>query len=400
MQVPLPAHLGDAPFDSLQFTLVDCPGHASLIRTIIGGAQIIDLMLLVIDVTKGIQTQTAECLVIGELLTQKLIVVLNKTDKFPEDVRSAKVEKMKSKLRSVFAKTKFGADVPMVCTAANPGGTEAADAPSNPDIKQLLESLNEHAFLPSRSDGGEFYFAIDHCFRIGGQGTVMTGTVQSGSISVGDTVSLPHQGLERKIKSIQVFRKPVQCIRQGDRAAIRVSNLEPSLMERGIACSENAVSSHSTCIISVDPIRFFKETCKTGQKFHVTVGHSTVMATVVYFFGASVSGGVAAASDTKSQEQLPGIDFSIDFAFQDEMVPACPQYALLEFEKSVLCPPDALLIASRLDTDIRRNSCRLAFSGKILQEFDMDDVKQREQLRIYKIKEKVGSVDRVSIFVV
>jgi selenocysteine-specific elongation factor len=42
---------------------VDCPGHASLIRTIIGGAQIIDLMVLVIDATKGIQTQTAECLV-------------------------------------------------------------------------------------------------------------------------------------------------------------------------------------------------------------------------------------------------------------------------------------------------------------------------------------------------
>lgn len=46
--------------ERLQFTLVDCPGHASLIKTIIGGAQIIDMMLLVIDITKGIQTQTAE----------------------------------------------------------------------------------------------------------------------------------------------------------------------------------------------------------------------------------------------------------------------------------------------------------------------------------------------------
>lgn len=61
--------------DFLQFTLVDCPGHASLIRTIIGGAQIIDLMMLVVDVTKGIQTQTAECLVVGEILTQHMVVV-------------------------------------------------------------------------------------------------------------------------------------------------------------------------------------------------------------------------------------------------------------------------------------------------------------------------------------
>jgi selenocysteine-specific translation elongation factor len=50
----------DIPYEKIQFTLVDCPGHASLIKTIIGGAQIIDMMFLVIDVTKGIQTQTAE----------------------------------------------------------------------------------------------------------------------------------------------------------------------------------------------------------------------------------------------------------------------------------------------------------------------------------------------------
>lgn len=57
--LPAPPHLQDA-YSKIQYTLVDCPGHASLIRTIIGGAQIIDLMFLVIDATKGIQTQTAE----------------------------------------------------------------------------------------------------------------------------------------------------------------------------------------------------------------------------------------------------------------------------------------------------------------------------------------------------
>ncbi len=53
MQAPLPAHLADQPYTEVQVTLVDCPGHASLIRTVIGGAQIIDMMLLVVDVTKG-----------------------------------------------------------------------------------------------------------------------------------------------------------------------------------------------------------------------------------------------------------------------------------------------------------------------------------------------------------
>lgn len=52
-QVPMPEHLKHLPYDELQFTLVDCPGHASLIRTIIGGVQIIDMMILVVDITKG-----------------------------------------------------------------------------------------------------------------------------------------------------------------------------------------------------------------------------------------------------------------------------------------------------------------------------------------------------------
>lgn len=59
---------------------MDCPGHASLIRTIIGGAQIIDLMFLVVDINKGIQTQTAECIIIAEMFINKLIIVLNKVD--------------------------------------------------------------------------------------------------------------------------------------------------------------------------------------------------------------------------------------------------------------------------------------------------------------------------------
>lgn len=100
-QVPFPQHLKsdsndkENSYDFLQFTLVDCPGHASLIRTIIGGAQIIDLMMLVIDVTKGIQTQTAECLVIGEILCEKMVVVLNKIDLLKEDKKESLIEKVR-----------------------------------------------------------------------------------------------------------------------------------------------------------------------------------------------------------------------------------------------------------------------------------------------------------------
>lgn len=108
----MPEHLSDSTYKQLQITLVDCPGHASLIRTIIGGifrsmnewiriltvvclgAQIIDLMFLVIDVTKGIQTQTAECLIIGEITCDKMIVILNKIDLIEESQRQSTIDKV------------------------------------------------------------------------------------------------------------------------------------------------------------------------------------------------------------------------------------------------------------------------------------------------------------------
>lgn len=91
----IPSHVtGKTSCKQLQFTLVDCPGHASLIRTIIGGAQIIDMMLLVVDAVKGIQTQTAECLVVGEITTNSMIVVLNKIDMLPEAGRDREVRRL------------------------------------------------------------------------------------------------------------------------------------------------------------------------------------------------------------------------------------------------------------------------------------------------------------------
>lgn len=62
--------------------------------TYVSGAQIIDLMLLVVDVVKGMQTQTAECLVIGEITCEKMIVVLNKVDLLPPDKKDAAIEKV------------------------------------------------------------------------------------------------------------------------------------------------------------------------------------------------------------------------------------------------------------------------------------------------------------------
>jgi selenocysteine-specific elongation factor len=219
----------------LQFTLVDCPGHASLIRTIIGGAQIIDMMVLVIDVNKGIQTQTAECVVIGEITTDKLIIVLNKIDLIPAEIREQKIERMKARLTKIFSTSRFRT-APIVCVSAAVGGEKVASVGASSSssapgasgskagskqqtgqsaaaaaaaarsairsegISGLIDTLcKQIEHLPKRNVDAPFYFAVDHCFPIKGHGTVLTGTVLSGSVSVHSTIEIPNLHEQKKV---------------------------------------------------------------------------------------------------------------------------------------------------------------------------------------------------------
>ena len=99
--------LVDSNYKYIQYTLVDCPGHASLIKTILGGAQIIDMLLIVVDCQKGIQTQTAECMVIGEITTDKAIFVLNKIDLLPESEREERIKSITTNLQKTLMRTRF-----------------------------------------------------------------------------------------------------------------------------------------------------------------------------------------------------------------------------------------------------------------------------------------------------
>ena len=85
---------------------------------------------------------------------------------------------------------------------------------------------------------------------------------------------------------MQMFHKPVRSAQQGDRMGMCVTNLDPKLIERGIATTPGTVSLLSTVICLVRKVRFFKQNCRSGSKFHVSIGHTTVTATAT-FFGAS-----------------------------------------------------------------------------------------------------------------
>ncbi|KFO38369.1 Selenocysteine-specific elongation factor [Fukomys damarensis] len=399
-------------------------------------AQIIDLMMLVIDVTKGMQTQSAECLVIGQIACQKMIVVLNKIDLLAEGKRQAAIDKMTKKMQKTLENTKFRG-APIIPVAAKPGGPEAPEAEAPQGISELIELLKSQISIPTRDPSGSFLMSVDHCFSIKGQGTVMTGTILSGSISLGDSVEIPalKSGSEtkltilyveqlfegalsccevvKKVKSMQMFHTPVTSAMQGDRLGICVTQFDPKLLERGLVCTPESLHTIHAAILSVEKISYFRGPLQTKAKFHITVGHETVMGRLLFF---------SPAPDSFDQEPvLDSFDFSQEYLFQErylckDSMPAaadsdeaskqagqaaeghCPrqQWALVEFEKPVTCPRLSLVIGSRLDADIHANTCRLAFHGLLLH--GLEDRSYAESvlplLKVYKLKHKHGLVER------
>lgn len=101
-----------------------------------------------------------------------------------------------------------------------------------------------------------------------------------GSVSVNDTIELPALRVTKQVKSIQMFRQPVPRAVRGDRAGVCVTQLDAGLMERGLAAAPGTVPTFSGAIAAVDKVRFFAGRVGSKSKFHVSVGHATVMAEI------------------------------------------------------------------------------------------------------------------------
>mmetsp|Transcript_5482 Transcript_5482/g.8559 ORF Transcript_5482/g.8559 Transcript_5482/m.8559 type:complete len:140 (+) Transcript_5482:397-816(+) len=138
-------------------------------KTIIGGASIIDFMMLVIDSQKLIQTQTAECIVLAEILMDKLIIGLNKVDLFPEGAKDPAMLGQIKKLRGRFKNTKFGPFLPIIPVAAAPKEEEEKKEEGvfshGYGVEELVNTILVNIDIPDREKTKQhFQFAIDHCF--------------------------------------------------------------------------------------------------------------------------------------------------------------------------------------------------------------------------------------------
>lgn len=204
------------------------------------------------------------------------------------------------------------------------------------------------------------------------------------------------------MKSMQMFRKPIKNIVQGDRAGICVTQFDPKKLERGVVCTPGYLPTLYGGVVNVNQISYFKGKCVNKAKFHITVGHETVMGKL-QFFGHALTQSNVGEFDTDieydfheelNMKQDRGVNASTDLTD----VVKQQQYVIIEFDHPIVGQADSLVIGSRLDTDINLNACRLAFYGRIVMPFLTKDyvVNDLPKLKIYKWKKKEGSIERMS----
>ena len=191
--------------------------------------------------------------------------------------------------------------------------------------------------------------------------------------------------------------------------AICVTQFDPSQLERGLICSEGALPTIMAAIVEVHRIPYFKQTVTTKAKFHITLGHETVMGKATFFCKPPCCPeGVTGAAMTTNENS--SFSYDTEYLYQEELlskqsaatsdgkcVQSSQYYAVLELEHPVTCPADSIIIGSRLDADIHTTSCRLAFHGRILHA--IKDTKQMDAIlptvKVYKVKYREGVIERM-----
>ncbi|MDH3998502.1 MAG: selenocysteine-specific translation elongation factor, partial [Desulfuromonadales bacterium] len=215
--------LGFAPFkqnDGSMVGVVDVPGHEKFIHNMLAGIGGIDLVLLVVDVNEGVMPQTREHLQILQLLQiPRGILVLTKCDLAEEDWVDIVEEEVRETLEGTFLQ-----DAPCCRVSAITG--DGIDA-----LKQTIQNILDQ--LPPRDEGGPGRLPIDRHFTISGFGAIVTGTLLSGSIKVGDTVEVLPPGESVRVREVQVHGQKAEVARAGQRVALNLAGLERSLLQRG-----------------------------------------------------------------------------------------------------------------------------------------------------------------------
>jgi len=204
----------------IHFGIVDVPGHERFLRTMVSGVVGMDLVMLVIAADEGVMPQTREHLDVCQLLGLKNgLVVLSKSDLVEPDWLELVVEEVREFLIGSFLE---GAPVIPVSSRTGSG------------FDRLRAELGRISLgLEQKRSEGHFRLPVDRVFTLPGFGTVVTGTLLSGRVAVGDEAEILPSALPCRIRGIQTHGSKVEVGEAGSRLALNLQGIDHYQVRRG-----------------------------------------------------------------------------------------------------------------------------------------------------------------------
>lgn len=213
--------------------IVDVPGHEKFVKNMVAGATGIDMVVMVIAADEGVMPQTREHLEICSLLNIKCgCVALTKIDLVDEEWLELVLEDVRDALSGTFLES---SSIIPVSSTTGEGISE---------LTKQIEILSEN--IPKRTLSKIFRLPVDRVFTMKGFGTVITGTLISGKVSVGDTVMIYPSCITSKVRGVQTHNRSVNVAGAGMRTAINFQGLDKTSVNRGdvVSCPDELKPSY------------------------------------------------------------------------------------------------------------------------------------------------------------
>ncbi len=254
--------------EDVRYGIVDVPGHEGFIRNMLAGATGMDVVLLVVAADEGVMPQTREHLAIVRLLgVDRLVVAHTKSDLVEEDW----LELARDDVAGLLVATGF-ADAPIVATSSGTG--QGLD-----ELRDALARVGVVARERARSDLARL--PVDRSFTVKGTGTVVTGTLWSGTLSQDERVHVLPAGLDARVRGLQVHAQGVPQAGAGERVAVALSGsgIEVGALGRGqVLTTGDGWAATEAITARISMLGDTPWVIERGQRVRVHLGTAEVMA--------------------------------------------------------------------------------------------------------------------------
>jgi elongation factor Tu len=241
--------------ENRHYAHVDCPGHADYVKNMITGAAQMDGAILVVSAADGAMPQTREHILLARQVgVKKLVVFLNKEDqvKDPDIMQLVELE-----LRDLLDNYDYpGNEIPFISGSAllafdainqNPKITKGENIWVD-KIFKLMEAVDEYIPTPEREIDKPVLLAVEDVFSITGRGTVATGKIERGQLSLGDTVEIVGLGETKSttVTGLEMFQKVLDKGMAGDNVGVLLRGVQKTDILRGmVLCKPGSIKPHT-----------------------------------------------------------------------------------------------------------------------------------------------------------